>query len=432
MAKRRSKGAGCIFKRGKYYYLMIRTAGKAKLTSLKTSNREQAEEKALALEAVMGAKTKEEIALHVAQARKLVASKTLPIEASWTAYKASPARPDSSLGTLGNYERNWKAFTAWLGSAYPEIRNVGQISKTLALEYAAKLGAKEISFSTFNYHIQSLRLVCRILKDESGLEENPFTVVEMKSGVKQSRRDFAPGEVLKILNSFDDDALKILNKAEMRMLFYVLAFTGLRLADAALLKWNSVEWRRKMIVCHPVKTRQVAREVHIPMLPALAEALEDAKRIKDESGYVMPHVAGRYLRNRDGVSSDCIKVIEHCDFKERNGAEHGVDRRLYGVHSFRHFYASQCAMSGVPIALLADILGDNIQTLQRYYLHANDTAREKVLAALPSPVPAAVPVAIDTKREDLLRDIAEAMPNLDDETLAKIAKLAGLNASSGR
>ena len=431
MAKRRGKGLGCVFKRGRYYYLMVRTAGKAKLTSLKTANREEAEKKAQSLESAMDAKTKEEVVLHVAQARKLVASKSLPLESSWATYKASPIRPDSSAGTLGNYERNWKAFTKWLGSDHPEVKNVGQISKPVALEYASYLGAKDISFNTFNYHIQSLRLVCRILKDESGLEENPFAEVEMKSGVKQSRRDFAPAEVLKILDSFDDEKLDILNKGEMRTLFHVLAFTGLRLADAALLKWNMVDKRRKLIVCHPVKTRQIAREVHIPILPALSDILKEAGKGNDESEYVMPHVAERYLRNRDGVSSDCIKVLEHNDFKERNGAKHGVDRRKYGVHSFRHFYASQCAMSGVPIALLADILGDNIQTLQRYYLHANDAAREKILAALPSPVPLPAPAegqAAKTRRDELLRGIAERMPKLSDACLVEMAKLAGLQA----
>jgi len=384
MAKRRAYGAGSIFLRGKYYYLQTCINGKTKLTSLKTSSRQEAEAKANSLKPVMEAKTKEDVARHIADARKLSAARTLPLLDAWDKYKASPLRPDSSLGTLGNYERHWGQFVQWLQGRHPEIQNVGEIRSETAREYASHLSAKPISFNTYNYHVQSSRLVCRILSEEGYLEENPFAGFKPKKGEQQERKDFTLDEVHKILESFDDGSLNISNKREMRTLFHLLAFSGLRLADAVLLKWDAVDRRRNMIVCRPMKTRQIDREVHIPIHSAIIQELERAKEWRKESPFILPILAGRYQANRCAVVKDCIDIIEACGFTERNGAKIGRDRRKYGMHSFRHFFASQCAMSGVPIALLADILGDNIQTLQRYYLHSNDAAREKVLASLPS------------------------------------------------
>lgn len=182
-----------------------------------------------------------------------------------------------------------------------------------------------------------------------------------------------------------------MNHAEIKTLFHLLAFSNLRLADAASLKWESVDENKGMISTHPIKTRHVAstRQVYIPICQELARQLESAKDWKDDSGYVMPKVGTRYQKNPSGVAEDCIRIITWNEFTEWNGAKKCRNRRKYGVHSFRHFFASHCAAKGVPISLLADVLKDNISTLQRYYIHANDEGRKKVLAALPSPVIAA-------------------------------------------
>ena len=202
-----------------------------------------------------------------------------------------------------------------------------------------------------------------------------------------------------------------MHSEETRLLFYLLAFSGLRLADAALLKWASVNEAKGMIVTHPVKTRQIAREVHIPIHPALKPELEAAKEWKadEKAVYVMPKLAARYNSNPDGINDDIQRVLKWNCFEQRHNVEGMRNRRLYGAHSFRHFFASQCANSGVPISLLADILGDNIATLQKYYIHASDESRRKVIDALPSVQ--SLPAASTTKKSDSdkLKQIADIL-----------------------
>ena len=126
-------GAGSIYKRGKYYYLQIKTAGKVKLVSLKTANRQEAEAKAESLEPVMEADTKEKVALHVAEARALVKAGKVQLVEAWG--KFLKTRPNVSAGTLGNHERNWRRFMEWMESNRPAIAALSQIDVETASEY---------------------------------------------------------------------------------------------------------------------------------------------------------------------------------------------------------------------------------------------------------------------------------------------------------
>jgi len=395
MAKR-ARGAGSFFIKKGVYYLTVQVNGHRKARCLHVTTLKDAERAALEVlpKSLQNAESKEEIAVHIAKAKKLVEVATHKVKLAevWERYLANQTRPQSSEGTLGNYRRMWDKFvTTHLSVNHPGIEWMSEITPDDAKSYAAKLATEAISANTFNYHIQACRLVCKVLTEEAGLEVNPFSGIEKRSGIQQKREEFSAPEVVSILNAFDhlDDypkraSLHLLNPEEMKALFYLLAYSGLRLVDACLLKWSNISERKGLITTYPVKTRQVAREVHIPIHEVLKAELQKAKAWKDDSGYVLPKTAARYKSNVDGITGDCIRILEWNEFKERNGVKIGRDRRKYGVHSFRHFYASQAANSGVPISLLADILGDNIHTLQKYYIHASDESRRQVLAALPS------------------------------------------------
>ncbi|MFA6715284.1 MAG: tyrosine-type recombinase/integrase [Victivallaceae bacterium] len=385
MAKtNRNKGAGSVFKRGKYYYLQYMINGVVKKVSLKCSSEREAKKKAAELLPALEAKTKEQIALHVAEARNLSKRNKLKLENVWSLYLKNPARPDSSEGTLGNYKRNWDLFISWLLAIKPDINLLSDISSEMAQDYADFLWMgkkKKISAATFNYHMQSLTLITKILKDKAGIDANPWDTITRKTEMKQKRKEFTYSQAAKIFEAFDDDNLRLMNKQEMKVLFYIGAFTGLRLADAINLKWSAVNFARNIISLTPVKTRRIQREVNIPIHPNLKNIFIEAQNWKDESDYVLPNIAARYASNADGVKKDSIKVLEFCGFNDR-GEGRGLNRRLYGFHSFRHFFASTCADAGVPVATLAEILGDNISTLNKYYIHAQKESRQKMINAL--------------------------------------------------
>lgn len=421
MAKtNRNKGTGTVFKRGKYYYLQYMVNGDVKKISLKCKGKREAEQKAAELLPALEAKTKEQIALHVAEARALTKRSSLRLENVWKLYLKSPARPDSSEGTLGNYKRNWKLFVTWLADKRPDINLFADISAEIAHDYADFLWAgqkKKIAATTFNYHIHSLKLISKVLKDKAGIEANPWDKITHKTEYKQKRKEFTYSQTTAIFEAFGDDKLRLMNKQEMKILFYIGAFTGLRLNDAVNLKWTAINFNRNIISLTPVKTRRIQREVNIPIHPNLKSIFNEAWTWKDESDYVLPKIAARYAHNPDGVRKDTIKVIEFCGFKDR-GKGRGVDRRLYGFHSFRHFFASTCADAGVPVATLSEILGDNISTLNKYYIHAQEESRQKMISALDNNANSKIlPNGLSQKTaEEKLSKIQNIFDNESEET----------------
>ena len=420
--KNRQKGCGTILKVGKYYHFQYMVNGKVKRISLRCTSEREAQKKADELLPSIEAKTKEQVALHVAEARSLAKRSKLKLTNVWEEYLKSPLRPDSSKGTLGNHERHWNNFFTWLNDNYKGKTLLAEIDENIAKEYAHYLWIgqkKKISAGTFNYHIKSLTLITRVLMSKGGLSFNPWQDITRKTEIKQHRKEFTNDQIQQIFDSFSDPDLKINHKQEYEVLFHIAAFTGLRLIDAVNLKWDSINFNRNIISLIPVKTQKVQRSVNIPIHPALKEKFEIASEWKDENDFVLPKLASRYETNSHGVKKDCIKILEFCGFKER-GKGRGLNRRLYGFHSFRHFFASTCADAGVPVATLAEILGDNISTLNKYYIHAQEASRQKMVSAL-----GGSKAYIDKREEpDKVFDISEQTDELEParQQLIELAK----------
>ncbi len=416
---RSAKGSGHLFKRGDYFYLQIRSNGRQKSIALHKTEESEARIEANKYRALTSSQTIDEVALHVAQAKKLLTTSDLPLNEVWKAYEISSGRPDSGKGTLKNYKRMWKDFKDWANRERPSIHSLSRITTEAAKTYASGLWKKEISAGTYNQYVKALRLICRVLGPDAGLSKNPFAGIVLKTETKQSRKDFSPEQVQAILAAFDNPELKLFHHESTRVLFFLGAYTGLRLETAALLTWDNVDFKRGVIKAIPKKTIRLQREVIIPLhseLKKLMLELHEKHPPKDEGhapSYVMPDLAIRYLRRPAGIKGDILKVLEFCKLTQTNQGEiRGIVRKLYGFHSFRHYFASNCANAGVPITTLAEILGDNISTLQRYYLHAADEGRQKALAALPG--------AKASTRDKLLAEVHE---------LAKIASSKKLKAA---
>jgi integrase len=424
----KTTGKGYLFQRFKdkngdpcgNYYLQYDLNGERKLISLKTANEVLAKKRRNEiLDPALLATSKEKVIVHIAEARKLITTAKYPLDAVWMQFKKSVKRPDSSAGTLGNYERNWNIFKGWLKAKYPAIEKINQITKREAELYAGHLWSGGMAAATFNYHVFSLKL---IFKKLCGGAENPFAEIQRKTEIKAERKHFEKADVLRILAAVDGadsafamqrgddnkflkrDTLYLCNKDEMRVLFYLGAWTGARLADCAMMKRESINLAGNNITFKPIKTRRIQREVTIPLHPDLRRVLVDYMN-GGKGEYLLPNVAERYQRNKDGIINDIIKVLEHCGFQTRVEVKDRGQRLQkavqYGFHSFRHSFATFVANAGVPIVTLAAILGDNIATLQKYYVKINDESKNKAIAALPigSGEPTPSGAAIDTTAE---------------------------------
>lgn len=379
------------------YYLVHMENGKRTSRSLKTGNEKDAiDARNKILKPALAATSIEHVNLNIAEARKMLVNVQHPLDEIWKQYKKSSRRPDSSDGTLGNYERCLDMFLQWLESDHKEVKSINQISKNIAEEYAEHLWerevskavmkdgklvkkAKKISANTYNYHIQALNLIFKIV---CNAVETPFSGVQRKKEDKIGRNNFTEIQLKQIFAVFKDPEFTVDNKQELEILCYVGAYTGTRLVDAVSLSWEQIDFINRMITAKPIKTRNIQRTVGIPIHTDFLKFLNSLD--KRAGGYLMPQLYERYDKNPDGIVDAFYKVLDFVNLTAMKEGARGKSRRLYSFHSFRHTFASFAANSGVPLTTLAAILGDNPRTLERYYIKASDEVKMKAVNSIPS------------------------------------------------
>jgi len=385
--KNRIKGSGSVFKRGRTFYLQYMLNGKYKKVSLQCTDKKTADKKAKEiLFPLQAANTKEKIAIHIAEARNIIKKGKASLENAWALYLKNPGRPDSSSGTLKNYEGQWYRFKNWLSKTHPNISTLSEIDDDIALEYADDLWSSGISAKTYNNHIKALMLIFRILSSVADLDRNPWLCISRKIETKQSRKEFTEEDVLKILDSLNKPELHLLHKEEMTVLFHLGAWTGLRFIDCVLMKWENIDFARNLITCKPQKTaRKTNRRVTVPMHPVLRQFFDKALEWKGNE-YVLPKVAKRYTENSDCVNKDVIRVFEFNGFettKEIKGVQRKRKANIYGFHSFRHSFVSFCAKAGVPLPVVQAIVGHGNPAITRHYIHIGEESVKQAINALP-------------------------------------------------
>ena len=252
-----------------------------------------------------------------------------------------------------------------------------------------------MSVDTHNRKIRRLRKSFATLSEYCNDGENPFS---LKTLMRKSREEqdigvrrlaFTHEQEKALLEVLDNPKYKVMNKEEIRVIYYVGLYTGQRLKDCVLLRWSKVNFAQGKISCKQFKT---GKDVSIPIAPQLLKVLKDALAWKTDSfGYVCPKEAKRYnKKDKNGknigsnlVGIDVLRVIRWI------GLEPSVDvpgrkkkMTVYGFHSLRHSFASHCAEAGVPKAVVQSILGDDCDILDAYYTHIGDEAQQKAIAAI--------------------------------------------------
>lgn len=382
MAKQQKlKSGGYIFKRGATYYLQYDINKKRHVKSLRTKDERTAHKKAKELlDPAIHSIDKTQVIENVAKARQIIKPSSLKLQSVWKAYikTSTDDRPNSSTGTLGNYERNWKQFTDWLKGSYPAIEYLSdQIDEQIAKEYRDHLKTLNLADVTFNYKIGALKLIFRVLKKEACLSVNVWdSISRIKHPKQETKKQFTFQQSESLLNTFDKDEFQPMHKEQLKVLFAIGIYSGQRLIDCVNLKWsNIIKFDTGLAIrCKPQKTIKFNKSITAPIVKPLQMALAEAREWEDESGYILPDIAKRYEYNPTGVRKDVIKVFSEAGYvtsKTKDGSKQDSRRySAYGFHSLRHALFSYLCQKGVTIERLKTWSGDSEKTLLKYYLHA--------------------------------------------------------------
>lgn len=462
--KTREKGAGCIYKDGKRWYLKARINGKAKTKMLRNEDGTPCTTEKDAIAAADGyrkilfAEDRAEMALQIAEAKKLKRQSGLRLSEAWAAYLDEPNRPASAPATLKNHLGIFNRFLGWAASTRPDVVRVADVDEATADDYLVAVWKSGVSAKRYNDTILSLRLIFRHLMKTAALEINPFDHLQKKPQETASRREFTPEQVNAIFNGFETgffyetEVEKLaagrkrervierlqyhpMNAEEMRVLLNLCCWTGCRGQDGCLMEWRNIDLMRREISYIPHKTARKTngRAVTLPIHPKLEAALYDALSWKDRNNpkedFILPAVADRYRRNPSGIQKDVMKIIRCATGLETTASEAETRGRrklaanAYSLHSFRHTFVSFCANAGVPLAVVAEIVGHGNPAMTRHYSHITTEAKRGAIEALPMfsrPLPLAEHV---NEPAGLKSRIVALLDNAPAEVLQEVAEI---------
>lgn len=299
----------------------------------------------------------------------------LKVAAAWEAFTKSPRRPDCGPVTLAGYEGQWNRFVSWMDKRAKGAA-LRVVDAATAEAYAADLTAAKVTPNTYNKHLALLALVFRVLARTPAhkVTGNPWGDIQRRRLAPHMHRELTVDELRKVCAAAP---------GELRTLFAVGLYSGLRLADAVTLQWQEVDLIRGTIQRVPRKTaRRTGKAVLIPLHKTLAAML--AETPKDaRCGPVLPELCAKYDAGRDRVSKiiqDHFRACGIATAAPSNGVKAPVS---VGFHSLRHTFVSLCRAAGAPLSVVEAIVGHSTPAMTQHYTHTGEDAARSAIAMLP-------------------------------------------------
>jgi integrase len=331
------KVAECLYRRGSsgVYYALVKRAGKQYRRSLKTTDRKLAERTLSDFRQKVGRldHTKARSNLTFAEIAKHWLSTVTPqLKAS------SGRRRENSINQLLPH----------FGTV--PVRNV---TKTTCENWAAKRGVG-ISASTYNNERDTIIAVLNFAKREGLLIDNHALVLRRRklgkaSIVIPSKEDFQ--KLAGKLRSQDDRSHQAANLVEL------LAYSGMRLAEATAILWGDVDFEHSRFVVTGGELGTKNHEARtVPLFPALRQFLE--KLSADRK----PAASDRII----GIANAKTAIGTACTSAELHQFTH---------HSMRHYFVSNAIEAGIDFKTIAAWVGhrDGGLLVAKTYGHLRDT-----------------------------------------------------------
>ena len=302
-----------------------------------------------------------------------------PVRSFFEAWLAR-MRTTRAANTALRYSKPVGDFLAFLGKrAENDIRSITTKDMQAFIDGEAAAGK---SSHTCALNAKVLRAVFNAALRAGAVERNPAGMLEVGEVVSEEREPFSMGEFEALLAASDG--------TDWHTAVLLGALAGLRIGDAANLKWDAVDFTSRAIRFVPQKTARKKKQLVIPLHPRLFKHLDKLAGTDEAqvSQFLCPSLAGRPVSGRAGISAEFIvevmgKAGIDTNRTERKGAGHAVAKKSF--HSLRHFFVSGMANAGVAADVRRKLAGhgDEKQTA-RYSHYEMQTLRKAVGTVAPS------------------------------------------------
>lgn len=244
-----------------------------------------------------------------------------------------------------------------------------KMEKLATLETTLKDGrVKKISPSTVNRRTVAFGTVCGVAFNQwHWLDHHPMLKIQKLKEPDGRTRFLSDDERKRLLA-----ACKNSDCSSLYPMVVIALSTGARYSEIRYLKWENIDFDRKVIVL--LKTKNKETRV-LPLTGHALEVMQEQKRKRDKAKIV--HLEYDWVFPSPGNSKMPynIRVVWLDAVKEA-----GI--KDFRFHDLRHSAASYLAMNKASLAEIAEVLGHKTLSMVKRYSHLSEAHTHSVVASM--------------------------------------------------
>lgn len=349
--------------------------------SLGTTDRSEAVESLKTLDLVMA------VELGLADKKLLLEAneETLTLEQGRKLYMAKVAAPEVAGGASEATQKRYRAvFDKFIPFAESQgIATWGRVNRRLLTAYASHLEKRGYMPRTLYLELTTIKQTVKHLVEEAYLSESCRIDMPLPKPKDSPTYCYSAQEVEAVVEFCKADG----DLVWLGQVVVALACTGMRISELASLRWSDVDLAHNVIrvANDPGKKqgeRRRTKNRRDRSFPINDEFLDVLKGLPlHDDGRVFHGPLGGLLKPDTVRNNLKDKVLPHVAEKLRS---RGIQTQVESgrLHSFRHYFCSECASSNVPIQMVMDWLGHQDSRMVRYYWHQADQRAQDEMSRL--------------------------------------------------
>ena len=294
--------------------------------------------------------------------------------ADWLKAKTTTGK---SVGTVERYKPILKGFLRFLGEQRANVSLAGVTATDIERFRDLESGSGK-SAASANLAVSVLRAVFSDARRKGIILTNPAEAAELVHAAPNERQPFT------------DDTIALLLAAagwEWRGMILLGAHAGLRIGDAAGLKWTAIDLAAGTLTFAPQKTsrRMHGKPQRIAMHSELHSYFAGLPLASVASKPVFPSLHNRIAGGHQGLSNAFAALmnkagIAYAVSDKPKGKGRGFS--AFSFHSLRHTFISRLANAGITADVRKEIAGHSSDDVHRRYTHLDVSTQQRALESL--------------------------------------------------
>ena len=282
------------------------------------------------------------------------------------------------------YHQRLRVYRAIGGTSIEKItvRQLQDFINSLSRDGANEVNGKSLSPKTVRHVLSLVSDIFAYAVRMGVVRENPCVRVVLPKLVRKEKKIYTVEETVRLMELLRNEPVKY------RAFFYMLIYSGCRRGELLGLEWRDVDFQNCLISirrtsCYTpgrgtytdtTKTEQSRRTLKLPreVMDVLRDLYAFQLRQADIFGDKWVET-GRLFTKENGEPQHPNTSYHWLEkFCARNGLP------FYGIHSFRHLFASLLVGNGVDIVTVSGVLGHSaVSTTSNIYCHMLEDARAR-------------------------------------------------------